>query len=227
MSKKSIADIVGIASEPSNYDKDNVVNNLNLYFSKQTDKITNYNNRADNMLDYSSDNVMSGLYSSFNKESMVVVDMGNGDTLISENGMHRYHVLRIHYLNELSKAKTEEDRERLREKYTVPVKMETIDLIKTYSNFLLGLSGLDIYLSKERDEELKQTGNSILTYKNKRYAITDNQLLDFLRKNLGLISDRGVTIRKLCDYIPSFNDYIHSYFPEFMQEKVDNRKASI
>ena len=227
MSKKSIADIVGIASEPSNYDKDNVVNNLNLYFSKQTDKITNYNNRADNMLDYSSDNVISGLYSSFNKEPMVVVDMGNGDALISENGMHRYHVLRIHYLNELSKAKTEEDRERLREKYTVPVKMETIDLIKTYSNFLLGLSGLDIYLSKERDEELKQTGNSILTYKNKRYAITDNQLLDFLRKNLGLISDRGVTIRKLCDYIPSFNDYIHSYFPEFMQEKVDNRKASI
>ena len=219
LTEKSIADIVGIVSEPNDYDKENVANNLKLYFSKHTDNITNYNNRADKMLDYSSNNIMSGLYDSFKKEPMVIVNIENGDALISENGMHRYHLLRIHYLNELIKTSNDIEKERLREKYIIPVKMETIDLFKTYSNFLLGLSGLPIYLSKERNEKLEQTDKVVLHYNNKEYPLTDEQLLDFLSKNINRIMDRRDTINRLCKHIPSFNEYISVYFPELVKEK--------
>lgn len=223
--KKSISDIVGIVSEPANYDSDNIVNNLNLYFSRNTDKIINYNNRADTMLAYSSDNIMAGLYSSFNKEPIVITELENGGALISENGMHRYHLLRLLYLNELLKTNTESERNALRNKYTIPVKMETIDLFKTYSNFLLGLSGLPIYLSKKRGEGSKQVGVSVLNYNNERYVVKDEKLIEFLRSNLNRIADRSSTVIKLCECIPSFHEYISLYFPELIMEKKDDKKA--
>ena len=219
LSKKSVADIVGVVSEPFNYDNSNIANNISLYFSKNTDKIVNYNNRADTMLDYSSDNIVSGLYASFNKEPIVVTELENGGALISENGMHRYHLLRTLYLNELMKINNKSEIKELRNKYTIPVKMETIDLFKTYSNFLLGLSGLPIYLSKQRGEGLQQTGNSVLHYKNEQYVFKDRQLIDFLKSHLNRIADKSSTISKLCECIPSFNEYINLYFPELVAIK--------
>lgn len=223
--KKSIADIVGIMSEPTDYDNSNVANNLNLYFSKNTDKDVNYNNRADKMLDYYSDNIVSGLYESFNKEPIVITELENGGALISENGMHRYHLLRIHYLNELMNASSKSEIKELRNKYTIPVKMETIDLFKTYSNFLLGLSGLPIRLFKQRSEGLQQTGNSVLHYKNKQYVFNDRQLIDFLRSNINRIMEKSSTISKLCECIPSFNEYIGLYFPELVKTRTNDKKT--
>lgn len=221
--KKSVADIVGMVSKPIDYDRNNVADNLNLYFSRNTDKTISYNNRADTMLSYSSDNIVSGLSASFNKEPMTVAELENGKALISENGMHRYHLLRIHYLNELMKTSNESERNQLRNKYMIPVKMETIDLFKTYSNFLIALAAFPIHLSKNRDKQLHQTSDSVLYYNNEKYVFSDKQLLYFLRQNIDKMSGRSSTINKLCEYIPSFNEYINSYFPELVKE--DNKKA--
>ena len=223
LSKKSVADIVGIMSEPSDYDKSNVANNLSLYFSKNTDRVTSYSNRSDKMLEYTSSNIISGLYDSFNKEPMVVTELENKGALISENGLHRYHVLRTLYLNELRKVSNASEKKELRDKYTIPVKMETIDLFKTYSNFLLGLSGLPIHLTKARDKKMQQNGNSILHYDRKQYLFNDQQLIEFLRENINNLEDRKGIINKLCEYIPSFDKYINSYFPELVIKNTDKK----
>ena len=224
LTKKSVADIVGIVSEPVDYDASNIANNLGLYFSKSPNKVVNYNNRADTMLDYSSDNIISGLSSSFNKEPMVVTELENGGALISENGLHRYHLLRIHYLNELMRASSQSEKDMLRNKYMIPVKMETIDLFKTYSNFLLGLSDLPMHLTKRRNDRLQQTNDSIIHYNHKQYLFNDRQLVEFLRENLNRMEDRKSTINKLCECIPSFNKYINLYFPELVMAN-ENRRA--
>lgn len=218
-SRKSISDIIGIATVPDNYDKSNIVNNLGLYFSKHTEKIVSYSNRSDTMLQYSDQDIVSGLYDSFSKEPMVVLELDNGKALVSENGVHRYHVLKTHYLNELSKANNQEDINNLNKKYTIPLKVETVDLIKTYSNFMLSLTGRPFHLSKERDNSLKQTNNAVLEVRGQQAVLNDQQLIEVIKLNLEKLADRTNIIKTYCEMIPSFNDYIKAYFPELVAER--------
>jgi len=57
------------------------------------------------MLDYSSEEIIEKLSSSFNDEPICVQEIDKGKYAISTNGMHRYSVLRAHYLLELQRVK--------------------------------------------------------------------------------------------------------------------------
>lgn len=215
-SRRSIADIIGISSLPDNYDRDNIVNNLEKYFSKTDNKTDSYNNRSNSMLEYTQDNVIEGLYSSFKKEPMVIVELENGGALISGNGIHRYHVLRIFYLNEFVKIKNSEELLNLNQKYTIPLKVETIDLMKTYCNFMFSLMGIRYRLVCERDKSYNQTGNSTITFPNGELVASDEMLINIIRANLNKLSNKTEIINECLTKIPSFRYYIESYFPELV-----------
>lgn len=103
---KSIADIVGIKNAPLNYDKTNIVNNLENYFSRSTPNSNFsdlYASRFNNMLNYSSSDVMEGLKLSFVSEPIVVVEIDNGMCVITSNGLIGIIYLKfIIYMNWLS-----------------------------------------------------------------------------------------------------------------------------
>ena len=222
-SKMSVADIIGAVSESDDYDKNNIVNNLDLYFSRNDQRIVSYNNRSNGMLNYSKHNIVSGLYNSLRKEPIVVVKLDDGRALISTNGMHRYHLLRICYLDELSKTTNEQERQELNNKYTIPVKVETVDLIKTYSNYLLRLTGANFMLYMERNDKYEQTGNSILALGDGQHVLNDQQLLGVVKANLDRININSPMFQKCYEKIPSFNKYINLYFPEMLSTQEERR----
>ena len=212
-SQKSIADIIGVFKEPRNYNKQNVVDNLDLYFSKSVEKTQTYNNRSDGMLNYDKNNVMSGLHNSCIEEPMVITELDNGKALITQNGMHRYHVFRTFYLDELLHATNDEEKNKLRRKYIVPIKIEPIDLVKTYSSFMLSLTGLEFGLKPEYSG-LKQTGNSELTTRGNHAILTDERLIGAVRALLPKINVNSQFLNGCYEHIPSFQQYIDINFPE-------------
>lgn len=223
-SEISISDIIGFVSGPDDYDKNSIANNLDLYFSRFDSKIMSYSNRANGMLNYSKNNIISELYDSFRVEPIVVVKLENGKALVSENGMHRYHVLKLFYLDELSKINSDSDMKSLVEKYTIPVKEEKIDILKTYCNYLLKLTGANFDLSIERNDNLEQTGNSVLTMNNnKKFLLTDGQLLQVVKANLEKINNQSKMFLDCYENIPSFNSYIDTYFPELILGKNESK----
>lgn len=209
----SVADIVGIFSLPVNYNKQNIVSNLDNYFKDTGEKIKTYSNRANSMLDYNKDNIISGLYETNKREPMEVILFDNGQALIADNGLHRYHVLRILYLSEFAYCTSEEEKETLRKKYVVPVKAKEIDYVKTYSNYMFNLIKPGIVLKPEYSDKLETTGRVVIPTGRGDAILTDEQLIDVLGQNIDKINTNSLTFQKWYNEIPSFQSYINSNFP--------------
>lgn len=62
------------------------------------DKNDGYHTRSLGMLDYTSEEIVPKLQNSFEVEPMILDEVDDGKYCISTNGMHRYTILRIHYL---------------------------------------------------------------------------------------------------------------------------------
>ena len=58
--------------------------------------------------------------------------------------------------------KSDEEKDALLKKYTIPLKIERIDFVKTYCNFLFALTGNRYSLSIKRDENRERTANASL-----------------------------------------------------------------
>jgi len=123
----SIADIVG-------YDyswrgqQNNIFDNFSNFFGNDCE----YQRRSLGMLDYSNDEIIEKLYPSFKKERIRVLELDSGKKVISGNGLHRYCLLRLYYMNELSKVKgNKEKEEELKSKYEIVAELRKVDLLKT------------------------------------------------------------------------------------------------
>lgn len=217
---KSIADIVGIMNVSLNYDKTNVVNNLENYFSRSTPNANFcdlYDSRSNGMLNYSSSDIMKGLKLSFNSEPIVVGEIENGLCVITSNGLHRYHLLKVHYLNELVKyGNSSSNIKYLRDKYTIPVMNERVDLFKTYSNFLIcNMFGNDnVVLSNEVDDKFHKTDDVIFDDGVSKKIFSDGDLYNYINDNIDRVNIDVNSFDYYYSNVSSFNSYINTFFLE-------------
>ena len=109
---------------------------LDEYFDANGD---GYHSRSVGMLDYDGKTAIENLSKSFKSEPIILIEVDVNKHLVLINGMHRFLVLRLLYLNEKSKCQTQEDLDKLKLKYTIPVKTKKVDLLKTYCKFLIDL----------------------------------------------------------------------------------------
>ncbi len=174
-----IADILGYRDGRAN-----IFLTMGDFFDSQGEE---YRRRSIGMLKYSSDEIMWRLAESLEKEPIVIDDTGEGKYVISSNGLHRYTILRAHYLNELEKCQGDAKKElRLREKYLIPVKINELDHIKTYSKFLLTKYNPNIYsIRSDWDENYKLTGKMSIRYSDGREIIVgDKELINIVRETM-------------------------------------------
>ena len=138
-----------------------------------------YQNRSISMLFKSVKDMLS--CSSFINESIDLVNLGEKEDVlfVSNNGLHRFTVLKILYLKELVNNFSKEYE--LKAKYTIPARVDTIDMIKTYSNYIIYMV-LGKNLKNEKIGYYKNTGRTVLEVDGKKNIFTNEDLLEFLEE---------------------------------------------
>ena len=212
----SIADIIGY-----DYSWRKQSNNLARNFSSFFGKGSSYQNRSLGMLEYTSNEIIEKLSNSFTSEPIQILEIDEGKKVVTDNGLHRYNVLRIHYLNELNKIKGDKEKENeLRKKYTIPVRLTKVDLIKTYCQFLIKEASLSkIYVSNNYDKNWDRTGLVEVTEGNKRIILNDEELLNYTKEKIknmskGMREWFDLNITRYSEKYKSFEEFINIYFSE-------------
>ena len=135
---------------------------LGCYFNENG---SGYEKRSLGMLEYSSEEIVDQLESSFTTAPMSLYECGQDSYEIGYNGMHRYHILKFHYLKELlsidydDKAAIEE----LDKKYSIEYMVRPVDYIKTYCAYFL--------------DRTKQCDKITVENELVNYAITDKAIV--------------------------------------------------
>ena len=175
---------------------------------------------------------MQTLEDSFESEPIVVHHIHENNNMIHTNGLHRYTVLRTHFLNEsYGLDKESEEYQALRQKYTFPAKIISVDLVKTYSNFLLSINpNLKFYVRMEYDENWKMTGNVEITINGMdKQILNDEQLITLTRETIlsSLDSHTMKSIEKAIENNEEFAKYIETYIPELMVKSKKNNIGGV
>lgn len=211
-----IADILGYDYSWKGL-SNNLAKNFHGFFGNQD----SYHSRSLGMLKYGSNDIIEKLSRSFTSEPIKTLELEDGKKVISVNGLHRYTLLRIHYINELNKVKGNEDKEEeLKQKYSIPIEVTKVDLLKTYCNYIISFVTHDsVYISNEYDDNYKRTGKVKLSSKNETITLDDAQLIEYTKKIIRslpqyieelLINDINIS----CEYYNSFKLFIDTYFSE-------------
>lgn len=180
--KVSIADVIGC---DYNYgSSDNIIDNLASFFDEKGET---YHTRSLSMLNIPLGEAMSAFEESNKKEPICLNEVDSGKYIVSQNGMHRFHVMKMHYLSELSKLNPQDKMaiRRLREKYSFDSKVNEIDFVKTYSAYMISLLDDDLKLENDYDADWQLTGKSCLkSYSDseRNLVLNDEQLADFVIK---------------------------------------------
>ena len=222
-SQISIANILGYNFTFLNVNP-NIIYSLPSFFDENGD---GYHSRSVGLLKYSSDDIIENLSSSFEQEPMIVDEIKNNIYIINGNGLHRYTVLRILYLSEVSKTKDPDELKRIAQKYTIPVQLRKLDKIKTYSMFLLTeIFNDDIKkLELEYDQNYRYTGNTIVVdCDGKKTSLNDEKLIAFIRKKIELFKEKYPSriffnfqyLKKQCDKNVDLRDFINKYFSDVL-----------
>lgn len=124
----SIEDIVGHDRRTQG----SLVYDLQNYFDRDGD---GYYKRSVSLLNINSEELMNKLVNSFMGDPVHVNEYDENVYGIGSNGLHRFHVIKMHYLTELLRD-PQAERE-LRKKYTFPVKVTSLDFTKSYSSYLI------------------------------------------------------------------------------------------
>ena len=183
--KISIADVVGYDYRCMNLDT-NLLNNLSWFFDRDGDS---YHSRSVSMLDIPQNEVMEQLDYSFKREPICLTEVDSGKYNIGSNGMHRFHVIKTHFLNELSKINPKDKIaiKRLKEKYSFVANITEIDFVKTYSAYMLKLLDENLSLENHYNADYELTDKScLINYLNpeEKVVLTDNQLIETVNKKL-------------------------------------------
>lgn len=209
----SIADILGYDSPR----KRDIFESISEFFDNQKD---GYHKRSIGMLNYTPDNIMSGLASAFITEPIKVREVEPGRCFISGNGMHRFTILRIMYLIEKYRGT---DIEKLREKYTIPVILNKVDKIKTYCSYLISVFYDNIHVYSEIDKDHHKTDKvEVINSATKTESVlTDEELIIYtteLLRDINLDIPKLLSLSKHVEKSPSFYEFLNTYFKDLLIE---------
>lgn len=206
----SIANILGYSYESFNLSC-NLISNLSRYFDEEG---TSYQVRSLGMLTMDRETCIETMKKVSIDDTVHVRECDENKYIITSNGMHRYHVLRFHYLNELSKidANDETQIKQLQEKYTIPVEVKQPDYFKTYAYFILNRLNPEISLSNEYDSNFNTTGNAVVKIGNNIKVYTDSELLLLLQQTIKQNSEEFNRLADRLKYyqeeLPTFRNFL-------------------
>lgn len=214
----SIANILGYGDAHFSSDlTNNICDNLDHFFDAEG---SSYQRRSLGMLDYSSDDAIRELKQVSETDYIEVLECETNKYVIGDNGMHRYNILRFHYLNQLAKINREDPVEirNLNEKFKIKVKIQTCDFTKTYCYYLLKMLVPSIIkLEATYDENYKFTGEtSIQTADHETHIFSDEELLVLLKEaidkkqntllsNIDRLQNRYESIQSFREFVDSQN----------------------
>lgn len=217
--KISIKDIIGYDREHDG----NIFSTLPNFFDSSGD---GYHTRSIGLLDYSSDEIMQKLSPSLSSktEAMQLQEIGKGKCYISNNGLHRFTVLKIHYAMEMIKAKGDIIKEKqLEEKYVVPCQITQLDYIKTYCNYILNTYSPDrTRVELDLDENYEFTGKSKVGINEKPCILTDEQLLFYTKQTLSnALQNKNVNL-KLNETLTKNEGFANFFFETLLNKNPKN-----
>jgi hypothetical protein len=218
----SIGQILGFDTWLSDYNKKNILLSMGNFFG---DKNDGYHTRSLGMLEYTSEEIVEKLQYSFQFEPISIQEADEDKYCISSNGLHRYTVLRIHYL--LEKIKGQKSETELNEKYTIPVKVSKIDYFKTYCNYLLRLLNNNISdIRNKYDKDYNCTGLVIVETRDGQTTIADDTTLkELVIDSFEYLNDTSLqSIRCYYEQYQSFKNFIDENFKE-VKMKIINKKG--
>ena len=181
--KICIKNIVGYDYSWRNESND-LFTSFNNYFNNEGDL---YHSRANSMLKYSIDNIVSILERSFVSEPISLLKVENDQYIIDINGIHRFHILKVAYLARISKSTTKEDAQKIDDEFSIPCLIHEIDVFKSYCNYILNTCKKEEYdkhfwLSTNKDNsEICE-----VEYNGEKQKYNVEQLLEFMINNINL-----------------------------------------
>ena len=194
------------------------------FFEKNGD---GYHTRALELLEYKSgEELLKGLEKrNHDTLDMKVRQMEDGKYVIAGNGLHRFSVLRFHYL--LDCMKKEKSEEELYELYKIPVKLvSTTNFKKTYCNYLLQKANLTIsYISFNYKED-----EIIIYYKSssQRQIINEEKLLHLTIQSIEMLDYESLReITNFYNQYASFKQFIDTYIPNLLNKIEANNERGI
>lgn len=223
----SVADLVGHDYVPkANSDNSgmNILRTFEKFFEEGGD---DYHSRSLELLEYESgEQLLKGLERrNRDTTNMLVREIEDGKYIISSNGLHRFTVLRFHYL--LDCMKNEKSEEELREMYKIPVRLTSkTNFKKTYCNYLIQKANPDIsFISFYCDAN---TSTIYYDSKDESETVDEEELLDLARKSVDTLdSDSLSEVQHFYDKFESFHNFMDRCVPNFSDELDASNKGGI
>ena len=213
----SIADLLGHDGVVNceYYKGKNILYTFENFFEKHGD---GYHTRALGLLEYESGEQLIKELEKRNRDTtdMQIRQIEDGKYIVSNNGLHRFTVLRFHYL--LDCMKKEKSEEELRELYKIPVNITSkTNIKKTYCNYLIQKANPDIsFISFNHSED------KITIYYNsedKSKTITEEVLLDLAIQSIDMLDyDSLLEIQHFYNNLATFHNFIDMYIPNLLEK---------
>lgn len=226
--KVCIADIEGYNYAFMNLDNKNIINNMPFFYDEEKD---GYATRSLSLLDIPSQDIIDKLEYSFEHDPICLNEADEGKYVIGTNGLHRYHVIRAHYLKELSllNKNDAESLEKLKEKYTFETLVSEVDFYKTYSSFLLQtiarFQDRNIDVSSDYDMYTGLTGNVVFkNYDEGTQTVLDDEKLGLALKDSleNFLTNKSIPKKKFKEFFEIIKDAQENYasFNKFCEENL-------
>lgn len=203
----------------------NILSTIPLFFDSHGD---GYHTRSIEMLNFSSKEIVNKLKNSFSFEPIVIDEVDKGVYIISNNGLHRFTVMRLNYLLELMGKSKKED---IDKKYTFKATVKQTDFFKTYCNYLLCNIDNDIKTVYNcYTDDYKIISDKVeLRYNNgNKIKISSNELYEMVLSRIDNISSRILTeIEYYYKKIPSFKQFIDNYFKDLKLKFIDKGEVNV
>ncbi len=222
----SVADLLGHDGiiNCGSYKGTNILYTFENFFKIHGDS---YHTRALGLLDYQSGEQLLAELQSRNNDTldMRIRKIENGKYIVSGNGLHRFTVLRFHYLLDL--MKNQKTKEELRELYKIPVKLDSVaNLKKSYCNYFIQKANPNISCISF---DYKQDA-IIIYYKSGEQSpvLNEEKLLSLAVESVHMLDDNSLKeVSYFYHSCQSFKEFIDKYIPNVLETNIAENKEVI
>jgi hypothetical protein len=180
-----------------------------------SDEFGTYHTRDNDKLRLNKDEMINDLKNSFSKEEIRIQNIED-KYVVTINGFHRTSILRLLYLDEISKD--EANIEEINQKYTIRAMIDKYDMTLTYINFFMQRLDSKNHVRVEYGKNYLPTGKYTIN-DNKDIALTKEELInhfaELVKNNEEKFDLSGLD--HYCKY-PSFKEFAKTFFPVLVKE---------